>query len=402
MQKTNPEQILESIKESWKEQSFVKAHLNNKTKDINEVKSILIRPIVVKNEKKLSFRYRYATKDVVKNYDLDEAVTKIQAFLEEKFPSSVRVFTLNQDLEFLWNKKRILRLRELKASHTDHLPLVHDREKKRKTNPKSALYLHELNITDAKGEVYKNAQSKYKQINHYIEILSSLLEKLPNDKPLKVADMGSGKGYLTFALYDYLTNKLNKQTKAVGIEYRQELIDFCNKVAQKAGFEGLSFQQGAIEDYEVASIDILIALHACDTATDAAIAKGIHGDAQLIVVAPCCHKQIRREIEKNKTDNELNFLTKYGTFLERQAEMVTDGIRALLLNYYGYSTKVLEFVSSAHTPKNVLLIGTKDKSIDTSAQEQILKQIQELKTYFGIGYHQLERLMNIEKPNSTH
>ncbi len=395
MQQTNPERILESVEASWRQQSFVKTHINNKTKDSNEVKSILIRPILIKDEKKLGFRYRYSTKDVVKNYDLNEALTVLAAFLAEKSPSSVRVFTLKQDLEFLWNKKRILRFRELKPSHTEHLPLAHDREKKRKTNPKDAPYLHALNITDAKGNVYKNAQSKYKQINHYIEILSSLLQKLPEDKPLKVIDMGSGKGYLTFALYDYLSTQLGKEVTAVGVEYRQELVDFCNEVARKASFEGLYFKQGAIEAYQTKSVDILIALHACDTATDAAIAKGIQAEAQLIVVAPCCHKQIRREIEKNKPHNELEFLTQYGTFLERQAEMVTDGMRALLLNYYGYSTKVLEFVSSAHTPKNVLLIGTRDKVLRAEEQERIWDQIQDLKTYFGIGYHQLERLMGL-------
>ena len=172
------------------------------------------------------------------------------------------------------------------------------------------------------------------------------------------------------------------------------MVDLCNQIATESGFSGLSFVQGTIEDYEAAGIDLLIALHACDTATDDAIFKGIKAKAELIVVAPCCHKQIRREIEKGKAKNDLDFLTKYGIFLERQAEMVTDGIRALLLEYAGYKTKVFEFISDAHTPKNVLVVGVRAKD-NTSDKGGILEKISNTKKYFGIAYHHLEKLMGL-------
>jgi hypothetical protein len=140
---------------------------------------------------------------------------------------------------------------------------------------------------------------------------------------------------------------------------------------------------------------LLIALHACDTATDDAIYKGIKTNAELIVVAPCCHKQIRREMEKGKTKNDVSFLTKYGIFMERQAEMITDGIRALVLEYFGYKTKIFEFISDVHTPKNVLVVGIKGE-IAKSRKTEILAQIQQTKSYFGIGYHHLERLLKDE------
>jgi hypothetical protein len=139
---------------------------------------------------------------------------------------------------------------------------------------------------------------------------------------------------------------------------------------------------------------VLIALHACDTATDDAIYKGITANADLIVVAPCCHKQIRKEIEKYKVKNELDFLLKHGIFLERQAEMVTDGLRSLLLEYYGYTTKVFEFVSEANTPKNVMIVAEK-KAKTQAQQEEILKKIKETKAYFGIEFHYLEKLMGL-------
>jgi hypothetical protein len=206
--------------------------------------------------------------------------------------------------------------------------------------------------------------------------------------------MGSGKGYLTFALYDYLHNVLNLKTKITGVEFREDLVALCNGIAMKSGFDNLGFVQGSIEDYEARQMDILIALHACDTATDDAIYKGISANASLIVVAPCCHKQIRREMETNRKANEVSFLTKYGIFLERQAEMVTDGIRALILEYHGYKTKVFEFISDVHTPKNVLIVGTKAK-VTQERKEEIKKAIKQAKYDFGIDTHHLEKLLKI-------
>jgi hypothetical protein len=206
--------------------------------------------------------------------------------------------------------------------------------------------------------------------------------------------MGSGKGYLTFALYDYLTNVLKLKAEVTGVEFRPELVELCNKIAGNTGFNQLRFEQGTIEKFDTKEIDILIALHACDTATDEAIFKGISAGAGLIVVAPCCHKQIRRQVESGKKGNDLDFLTKYGIFLERQCEMVTDGIRALILEYFGYKTKVFEFISDAHTPKNVMVVGIKNQKPQPK-DERILKKIKESKTFFGIEYHHLEKLMGI-------
>lgn len=212
--------------------------------------------------------------------------------------------------------------------------------------------------------------------------------------------MGAGKGYLTFALYDYLHTVLQVNAAVVGVEYRPDLVSFCNNVAEAAGFKQLHFEQGTIENYNTDKVNLLIALHACDTATDDAICKGIKANAELIVVAPCCHKQIRRELEKNKIKNDVSFLTQHGIFLERQAEMLTDGIRALILEYFGYKTKIFEFISDAHTPKNVLVVGIKKNQNHTSQaaqkkQAEILQKIKNSKAYFGIGYHHLERLMGL-------
>jgi hypothetical protein len=152
------------------------------------------------------------------------------------------------------------------------------------------------------------------------------------------------------------------------------------------------FTQGTIQDFDSTDFNILIALHACDTATDDAIYRGIKANADLIVVAPCCHKQVRREMEKSKGAEQLSFLTKNGIFLERQAEMVTDGLRALILQSAGYKTKIMEFVSDVHTPKNVMIVATKAQK---QHKEKALKEINEAMLFFGIEHHHLADLMDI-------
>ena len=386
-------EFIKSVETSLSDLTFVKLSLGNYKGSEENLKNIYIKRILIKGEEKLSFTYRYKTRDIVKNYPLPEGIGKVRNFLEQDFYVAT-LYTTAFDLAYenLHNKKFILK----RNNPTNILvPLPdHDRTKKRLIGTTEKPYLTELKITDENGKVLVNAQDKYKQINHYIEILSTLLKEIPASETVKVVDMGSGKGYLTFALYDYLTNVLKIDNEVIGVEFRQELVDLCNKIAANTGFTKLGFQQGTIENFDSTGTNVLIALHACDTATDDAIFKGISANADLIVVAPCCHKQIRRQLEVHKTSNDLNFLTKYGIFLERQAEMVTDGIRALILEYFGYKTKVFEFISDAHTPKNVMIVGIRNPK-STLEDKHILQKIKDAKAYFGIEYHHLEKIMGI-------
>lgn len=370
---------------------FIKISLGNYQGNDKELKNVYVRRIKIKKVEMLSFTYRNKTRDIVKNFSIEDGLTRISHFISNDFRICT-FFSTEKEVIVEHDKKGVITIRERFIKTEAPVVLSHDKEKKRIIQPAGKNYLQELNITDATGIVYKNAQDKYKQINQYVALLDPLIRSLPAGKFKKVVDMGSGKGYLTFALYDYLVNVLKIEASVTGVEYRQDLVDLCNKIASKSNFKGLDFVQGTIEDYASEEINLLIALHACDTATDDAIYKGIKGNAELIVVAPCCHKQIRKQIEKGKAVNELDFLTKYGIFLERQAEMVTDGIRALILEYFGYKTKVFEFISDAHTPKNVLVVGvkTKEQAVD---KEEILEKIKRTKEYFGIEYHHLETLV---------
>jgi len=387
------EQIIHSLEESLKDQTFVSLSLGNYKGKEENLKNIYLKKTFIKKEERLSFTYRYKTRDIVKNYSYPDGSTLIKKFLTEGFKVA-NLFTTGFNLLFEILHSGKANLKKTGPTSTILPSTDHDKNKKRLISPKDKPYLRELNITDKEGKVFKNAQDKYRQINHYIDILSSLIKELPVDKKLKVVDMGSGKGYLTFALYDYLSNVLNVESEVTGVEFRADLVELCNDIAKKSAFTNLHFEEGSIDQYDSEHTDILIALHACDTATDDAIYKGIKGDAELIVVAPCCHKQIRREIEKHKAHNDVDFLTRYGIFLERQAEMVTDGIRAMILEYFGYKTKVFEFISDAHTPKNVMIVGLK-QSKTKIGDDKILQKIKEAKAYFGIEYHHLEKMMGI-------
>ena len=379
--------LLQMIAAAAKDTSLIKATLGNKRPGGGDAKNIYIKPVVIKNELMLSFVYRNPTNDITKNFSPDQATAEIEKLLKESF-FNADIFTTVETAYFSSDKSGKEKLVLKTAEENNIVPLLsHDKEKKRLINA-DALYLKELGITTADGKVKKEMQHKYKQINRYVEIIDGILkdEKLPEN--FTVADMGSGKGYLTFALYDHLQQKQMHATVS-GIELRDDLVEKCNRIAALSNFKGLHFTKGSIQETPLAAVDMLIALHACDTATDDAIAKGIKANAQLIICAPCCHKQIRKQMAP---DNALRNITKHGILLERQAEMVTDTIRALLLEAHGYKTKVFEFIEEEDTPKNVLIVGVKGKQSEITMNENFEK-VKALKDLFGIKQHYLETLL---------
>jgi len=386
------EKFLEAIDNALMQGQFIRLAFNHYKGIEPALKKTMIRRIILRGVESLSFTSRYQTRDIVKNYPLAEAV-KMIADMATEWDHAI-LYTPKNDILFERKKQKIL-LRFAQPTEKE-IPIVsHDKEKTRLIKSENAPYLTALKLADSKGQIFPTGQDKFRQINKFIEIFASLVDEKNLSELQHIVDMGSGKGYLTFALYDYLTNQKHHVVQVTGVEYRQDMVDLCNRIADETGFEKLQFVQGTIQNYRPERMDALIALHACDTATDEAIAGGIKSGAQIILCAPCCHKQIRREIEKNKAKNDLEFLTQYGTFLERQAEMVTDGIRALILNYYGYKTKVFEFISDAHTPKNVMITAVKS-TITEVKQQNILQEIRAAKAYFGITQHHLEKLLEME------
>lgn len=356
------------------------------------MKNIYAKPVKIKSEIKISVTFHHKTNDQVKNLSNEEFISLMEKELGAHAFSEANVLTTGFDLKYEVRKNGKISVSKSKPSQKLKPELSHNKEKKRVLLPEETSWMAALKLTDSEGNVFKNAQDKFKQINHYIELISPEIKQLSNPEYISVVDMGSGKGYLTFALYDYLTKTLGKKAKVKGVELRTDLVELCNQVAKESNCEDLEFFEGSIQDFNLNKTDVLVALHACDTATDNAIVKGIKAHAELIVVAPCCHKQIRREMEKGEANATLQPVLKHGIFLERQAEMLTDSIRALILENNGYQVKVMQFISDVHTPKNVLITAIK-KPGKVVSNPEIIQKIVQLKEQFGIKEHYLETLL---------
>jgi len=375
---------------------FVKQVISNKRNKKSDLNKVDILPVKIKNGFRLSFIFHYETKDITKNYKTEEALAKIDNLLKTEFQNA-ELFTVNEIVRLYCSKNS--NSVKIKISEPVLKPVInlnHDRKKQKRILLKNNLWLQELDVTTSEGVIKKNMHDKYRQINKYLEIIeNTVIKKISSDR-LKIVDAGSGKGYLTFALYDYLKNSLKKDTEITGIEFRRELVDKCNKISEKAGFNDLNFIQGTIIDSEFSDTDILIALHACDTATDEAVYKGIKSGAQFIVAAPCCQKQIRKEMN---VTNSMASILKHGILKERQAVILTDGLRALILEALGYKTKVFEFISTEHTPKNIMIVA--EKNAEKTDTKRILNNISEIKKIFGIESHYLEKLLSADKNRVT-
>ncbi len=377
------EQFLQLLQTSFKAKQFVKLTCSKPVGSNKDLKNIYGRRIEIKGQTKISCTYRFTTKDEVKNYALEELLLLLQEWIGNSF-LNVDLLTSEQKISLQLNKKRKARL--LIQNQKNEAPsITHDKQKKRLILAENNPYLKALGITNQTGKVLQSGQKKFRQINKYIEIISSILQQTKLPTSPQIVDMGSGKGYLTFALYDYLKHQLKLDISITGIELRENLVDFCNQLAQDCKYEQLQFLAQDITTYQSDKIDFLIALHACDIATDIAIAKGIKADANAIIVAPCCHKQVRKSMQ---CTTEMQSILRHGILLERQAELLTDGIRALLLEAHGYKTQVFEFISTEHTPKNVMIIATKGKKKSTA-----LAEIAAIKKEFGIKEHYLEKLL---------
>ena len=378
--------FFEKLDQSITNDNFVKITLSKPAYKSDGLHNVYAKIATIKGERMLSFTYHYQTNDQVKNYSFDEAKEIFSELLNQKFKVGI-LFTLEEDFTIQFSKKGKVSTRTTHPSFKNKPPETHDKPKERRAE--LGKYLNLLGITDKDGVVIPKMADKYKQINKYLEIIEGLMKNADLSKTISIVDMGSGKGYLTFALYDYLTNQRKREVTIKGIELRDELVDFCNKTAKECGFEGLSFVRQTIQEYKPKKIDILIALHACDTATDDALAKAISTNAQLVITAPCCHKQIRQQLKGKEQESPI---LKYGIFKERQFEMITDTIRALILEKHQYSTKVFEFISNEHTRKNVMLVGQKShKKADSAA---LSEKINTLKSKYGIESHYLEEVLN--------
>ncbi|HEY8559265.1 MAG TPA: SAM-dependent methyltransferase [Pyrinomonadaceae bacterium] len=388
MSTENVEKFIAEFARALREETFVKMSLGNYKGADEHLQKLMLRLIETRKGKRLFFLYRYDTRDTAKNHDYEESVKIVEKLLGAEFFSG-HLFTTENDFQLDIGRRGKSRLNVAKPTFKSKPAPEHDREKKRFVNAES-FYLRALGITTDRGEIRDKQQDKWKQINKFVETLATFFDKsnLKDRKELTIVDMGSGKGYLTFATYDYFKNIRGLDVRVTGVDTKSELVGLCNDIARASEFENLKFVDGRIGDFEVGDVDILIALHACNTATDDAIFKGIRADADLIVVAPCCHQELRPQMTPPAMFKNV---LKHGVMMEREAESITDGLRALLLEKSGYQTKLFEFVGTEHTPKNNMIVGTRQKNKPDA--EKYDEEIKAIKDFYGIREQRLENLI---------
>ena len=367
---------------------LVKMTLSKPVDKHDELRNIYVKPVLIKERRLFAFTYHYERRDEVKNYDAVQMLEVLKEMVPSRFQNAV-LFTVDEDVTLLVSSKGKATVQTKRVQECREQNLEHDKQKSRLVNPSNPWW-YQLGLTTRDGKITADMQHKFKQIYKYAEIVESLIKPMKFDGTVHIADMGAGKGYLTFALHELLTQRLHLDVDIKGVEIRPDLVLKINEIIKSSGLKGLEFLESSIEAYHPEKLDVLIALHACNTATDDAIASGIRAGAELIVCAPCCHKQIRQEMERS---GKVDAITRYGIFMERQAVMITDTIRALIMEYYGYKTQVMEFIEMEHTPKNVLLVGRKSDHVPDRLL--ISKKIGDLKQQYGIRTHYLETLLGM-------
>lgn len=383
----NIQKFIELLSASLAAGTFIKLTLGNYKGSEEQLQKIHVRIVETKKGRRLFVQYKYETRDIVRNYDLESGIELVARLLDTGFRNA-HLFTTEQDSQ-LDIGKRNSRLNIGKPSIKARPSASHDREKNLLVDPAS-YYLQLLSITTETGAIRASQSDKWKQINKFVEILAGLYARsdLKERNELRIVDMGSGKGYLTFAAYDYFANTLDLNVSVTGVDLKRDQIAFCNEAARAGGFESLNFVEGTISGFELSEADILIALHACDTASDDAIFKGISANASIIIAAPCCHREVRMQMSVPPL---LAGILRYPVMHERMAEMLTDGVRALLLERSGYSTRMFEFVSSEHTPKNNMIVAV--RSSNSENRNLAAGQIHTLMAEFEIAHQRLSDLL---------
>lgn len=352
--------LLTKIKENLNEQMLLLTISNPRKAE--EVKKYNIRPILVKD--KLVFQSAAYTKTQVfhKNLSKRELLEEVEKILP--LYKQVQLQTSGAELTALINKKGKAAIKVKKQNNpavaklsSDKSHLLHNRTKKYILPEGVAVpFLKDLGVMTAEGKIVRTKYDKYRQINRFLEFIEDVLPHLPKDREITILDFGCGKSYLTFAMYYYLRELEGFDVNVIGLDLKEDVIRHCSELARSYGYDKLHFYQGDIAGYEgVSSVDMVVTLHACDTATDFALAKAVEWGAQVILSVPCCQHELNRQI-RNET---LQPIMRYGILKERMAALITDGLRAELLESKGYDTQLLEFIDMEHTPKNILIRAVK-------------------------------------------
>ena len=350
------------LKEQFDDGMMLAVLSGQRKKEPDVPSRVRIRPVEIRGERVFQATATVGTKAIHKNYTLEEVLPYVEASLTDGF-SQLQIQGQMKDGAVLVSKKgkQTIKTRPHEAQEPVKIQ-SHNRVKQYILKEGIPVpFLVDLGVMNKEGKVHTHSYDKFKQIHRFLEFIEDILPSLQKDREVTILDFGCGKSYLTFAMYYYLKELKGYDVNIIGLDLKEDVIKKCSGLAQKYGYEKLHFLQGDIADYEgVNKVDMVVTLHACDKATDYALAKAVEWDAEVILSVPCCQHELNYRIQNDLLEPVL----KYGILKERMSALITDGIRAELLESEGYHTQILEFIDMEHTPKNLLIraVKTGDKA----------------------------------------
>lgn len=335
---------------------------------------VKIRPILLKDKFIYQATETVGPKVLHTNYERQELIEYIGELMEERFMQLQWEGQYEDGLVLVSKKGHLTTKVKRHACKKEQAALEHNRRKKYLLAEGTAVpFLVDLGVMTPQGKIVSTKYDKFRQINRFLEFIEDILPRLDRGRELTILDFGCGKSYLTFAMYYYLRQLRHFDVRIIGLDLKEDVIQHCNELAQSYGYEKLKFYTGDIASYEgVRQVDMVVTLHACDTATDYALAKAVYWGAKVILSVPCCQHELNGQIRNEMLSPVLS----YGILKERMAALITDGLRAQLLEGVGYETQILEFVDMEHTPKN-LLIRAVYTGKDSENAAEALKNMEE-------------------------
>ncbi|MBP9999936.1 MAG: SAM-dependent methyltransferase [Clostridiales bacterium] len=350
---------IKELLENLVDDQLVTAVMSGSRKGSTEGK-VKIRPIELKGAISYQASKTEGQKVLHKNYTRDELKAYIENAMTEHYTQLQLTNTRAEGLVLVSKKgKMTVKCKNRPVEKQAPAPqiMAHNRTKNyilREGTP--VPFLVDLGVMTREGKIVSQRYDKFRQINRFLEFIEDILPSLARDREITILDFGCGKSYLTFAIYYYLREMKGYDVRIIGLDLKKDVIEKCSRLAESYGYDKLKFLVGDIADYEgVNAVDMVVTLHACDTATDYALAKAVGWGAKVILSVPCCQHEVNRQIRNEM----LSPVLKYGILKERMSALITDGIRANLLESMGYETQILEFIDMEHTPKNLLIRAVK-------------------------------------------
>lgn len=347
-----------------------------KNKSEDKAVKVRIRPVILKNEIEYQVSEFVGRKVLHSNHGAADVKKKIIDYMTEDFKQA-QINMTDAAATILSSKSKTLTCKYKKAGQLKvQRDLSHNRTKKYIIQEgKPVAFMIDLGVMGQDGKIIRTRYDKFRQINRFLEYIEDILPKLDKERELTIIDFGCGKSYLTFAMYYYLKELKGYNIRIIGLDLKADVIEHCNELRTRYGYDKLDFYVGDIATYkDVDKVDMVVTLHACDTATDYALAKAVKWGAEVILSVPCCQHEVNRTIKSDI----LSPVMDYGILKERMAAIVTDAARAKLLTANGYDTQILEFIDMEHTPKNLLIRAVKSSKEDISAREKTKDMLEAL------------------------